>query len=104
MQVGSGCELTRAERGDERWTERVVEHRREEASLHDTDGVQELLGRAERHLYRACVRINGDQLPAESVGRRRTGRTAGHDIPERTLSRHGVGCYHVTPAGPGLRA
>ena len=39
MEVGSGCELTRTERGNERWPQRVIEHRRKEPSLNDAHGV-----------------------------------------------------------------
>ena len=96
MEVGSGCELTRAERGDECWRERVIEHRRKEPSLNDAHGVQELLGRAESHFDCAGIRIDSDQLPAEGDGGWRRDGMAGHDIPERPLSHHAFGCYHMS--------
>jgi hypothetical protein len=88
VQVGGGREPARAERGDQRRAQGVVEHRRQEPALDHPGGVEELLAGGERDLDRAGLGVDGDQLPPEQGGRGRRRRPALHHVPERALTRH----------------
>jgi hypothetical protein len=88
MQVGSGREQARAQHGDQRRAQGVVEHCRQEPALDRPDGVQELLAGDERDLDRAGLGIDRHQLPPEQGGRGRRRGPAFHHIPERALTRH----------------
>jgi hypothetical protein len=60
VQIGGRSELAWAERRHQRRAERIVEHRRQEATLNDAHRVQELLASRERDLDRAGIGIDRD--------------------------------------------
>jgi hypothetical protein len=101
VQVGGGREEARTQRGDQRRTQGVVEHRRQEPALDHPGWVQELLAGGERDLDSAGLGIDRDQLPPEQDGRGRRRGPAFHHIPERPLTRHPAIPIRARPAPHG---
>ncbi len=98
VQVGRRRPLAVAEGGDERRAQGVVEHRRQEAALHGSGRVEELIGCGEGDLDRPLLGIDLDELPARAARRPAAG-PPGPPSPPRTAPRRAIGLRLVGGLG-----